>query len=86
MASPLSDTFLMNMVAEDERATASSFNAVLWSLPNAGSTAVGGVMLSNPNQRSLPFYMCGALYIASILAFYAIFRKKTGFEENTTSC
>jgi MFS family permease len=85
MASPLSDTFLMNMVAEDERATASSFNVVLWTLPNAGSTVVGGAMLSNPNQRSLPFYMCSVLYIASIVAFYAIFRNKTGLEENAQS-
>jgi predicted MFS family arabinose efflux permease len=71
MASPLSDTFLMNMIAEDERATASSFNAVLW---NAGSTVVGGSLLNNGNL-SLPFYLCGALYVTSIIFFYTIFRK-----------
>jgi MFS family permease len=74
MASPLSDTFLMNMIAEDERATASSFNAVLWNLPNAASTVVGGSMLNN-GSLSLPFYLCGVLYITSIVLFYAIFRK-----------
>jgi len=73
MASPLSDTFLMNMVAEDERATASSFNAVLWTLPNAGSSVVGGSLL-NDGQLSLPFYLCGILYVTSIVLFYAIFR------------
>jgi MFS family permease len=74
MASPLSDTFLMNMVAEGERATASSFNAVLWNLPNAGSTVVGGSML-NRGDLSSPFYLCGILYITSIVIFYAIFGK-----------
>jgi predicted MFS family arabinose efflux permease len=74
MASPLSDTFLMNMIAEDERAMASSFNVVLWNLPNAASTVVGGSMLNN-GSLSLPFYLCGVLYITSIVLFYAIFRK-----------
>jgi len=74
MASPLSDTFLMNIIAEDERATASSFNSVLWNLPNAGSTVVGGSIL-NQGDLSSPFYLCGALYATSIVLFYTIFRK-----------
>lgn len=74
MASPLSDTFLMSMIAQDERATASSFNAVLWNLPNAGSTAVGGSMLNHGDLRS-PFYLCGSFYITAILLFYTIFRR-----------
>lgn len=74
MASPLSDTFLMNMIAEDERATASAFNAVLWNLPNAGSTAVGGSIL-NHGDLSSPFYLCGGLYITSIVLFYMMFRR-----------
>jgi predicted MFS family arabinose efflux permease len=65
----------MNMIAEDERATASSFNAVLWNLPNSASTVVGGSMLNN-GKLSLPFYLCGILYVASIALFYAIFRKR----------
>src|SRR5208337_1907847 len=74
MASPLSDTFLMNMIAEDERAIASSFNVVLWTLPNSASTVVGGSMLNSGNL-SLPFYLCGSLYVTSIVAFYAISRR-----------
>jgi len=74
MANPLSDTFLMNMVAEDERAIASSFNTVLWNLPNAASTVVGGSLLNNGNL-SLPFYICGGLYVTSIVLFYTIFRR-----------
>ena len=74
MSSPLADTFLMNMIADDERATASSFNAVIWRLPNAASTVIGGSMLSNGNL-SLPFYICTVLYIASIALFYTLFRR-----------
>jgi len=74
MSSPLSDTFLMSMIAEDERATASSFNVVIWRLPNAASTVIGGSLL-NEGNLSLPFYLCAILYVASITLFYAIFRK-----------
>jgi MFS family permease len=74
MSGPLGDTFLMNMIAEDERATASSFNVVIWRLPNAASTVVGGSLL-NAGNLSLPFYLCTILYVVSITLFYAIFRK-----------
>jgi MFS family permease len=74
MASPLSDTFLMNMIAEDERAMASSVNVVLWNLPNAASTVVGGSLLNN-GELSIPFYLCGTLYVSSIALFYTIFRR-----------
>ena len=74
MSSPLSDTFLMNMISEDERATASSFNVILWRLPNAASTSVGGWMLSKGNLNQ-PFYLCAILYATSISLFYTIFRK-----------
>ena len=74
MSSPLADTFLMNMIADDERATASSFNVVIWRLLNAASTVVGGSMLSSGNL-SLPFYICTVLYIASIALFYTLFRR-----------
>jgi len=74
MSSPLVDTFLMNMIAEDERATASSLNVVIWRLPNAASTVVGGSLL-NAGNLSLPFYLCTILYVMSITLFYAIFRK-----------
>jgi MFS family permease len=74
MSSPLGDTFLMNQIADDERATASSFNAVIWRLPNSASTVVGGSMLSTGNL-SLPFYLCTTLYLASIALFYTLFRK-----------
>jgi MFS family permease len=74
MSSPLGDTFLMNMIAEDERATASSFNVVIWRLPNAASTVIGGSLL-NAGRLSLPFYLCTLLYVTSIALFYTIFRK-----------
>jgi predicted MFS family arabinose efflux permease len=84
MSSPLSDTFLMSIVAEDERAIASSFNVVLWNLPNAASTVVGGALL-NSGSLSLPFYLCGLLYIMSIILFYAIFRSTSPQPPETTA-
>ena len=74
MSSPLADTFLMNLIAEDERATASAFNVVVWRLPNAASTVVGASLLNSGNL-SLPFYLCTGLYVVSITLFYALFAK-----------
>jgi MFS family permease len=83
MSSPLADTFLMNMVSEDERATASSFNVILWRLPNSVSTVLGAWMLGN-RLLSLPFYLCAALYITSIVLIYAIFGKtEASLEKNS---
>jgi MFS family permease len=74
MSSPLADSLLMNLVAQDERATASALNAVVWRIPNAASTIVGASFLSR-GDLSLPFYLCTFLYVSSITLFYALFRK-----------
>jgi len=74
MSNPLSDTFIMNLIAEDERATASSFNAVIWRLPNAATTVVGGSLLGGGNL-SLPFYLCAGLYSLSVIMFYGLFHE-----------
>ena len=73
MSSPLADSLLMNLVAQDERATASALNAVVWRIPNAASTVVGAAALSG-GDLSLPFYLCTVLYVASITLFYTLFR------------
>ena len=67
-------SMLMNLVAQDERATASALNAVVWRLPNAASTVFGAAALSAGNL-SLPFYLCTVLYVVSITLFYVLFRK-----------
>jgi len=74
MASPLADSLLMNLIAQDERATASALNAVVWRIPNAASTVVGASLLST-GSLSLPFYLCTLLYVVSITLFYVLFRK-----------
>ena len=73
MSSPLADSLLMNLVAQDERATASALNAVVWRIPNAATTVLGAAALSGGNL-SLPFYLCTVLYVASITLFYTLFR------------
>jgi MFS family permease len=74
MSSPLADSLLMNLVAQDERATSSALNAVAWRLPNAASTVFGAAALS-AGDLNLPFYLCTILYVASITLFYTLFRK-----------
>jgi len=74
MSSPLADTFLMNLIAEDERATASAFNVIIWRVPNAASTLFGASLLS-AGELELPFFLCTFLYVLSITLFYALFRK-----------
>lgn len=76
MSSPLADTFLMNLIAEDERATASAFNVIIWRVPNAASTLLGASLL-NSGELELPFFLCTLLYVFSITLFYALFRKTT---------
>jgi ribose/xylose/arabinose/galactoside ABC-type transport system permease subunit len=47
---------------------------VVWRLPNAASTVIGGSLL-NGGDLNLPFYLCTALYVASISLFFAIFHR-----------
>jgi predicted MFS family arabinose efflux permease len=63
----------MNLIAQDERATASALNVIAWRLPNAASTVVGASILS-AGDLNLPFYLCTVLYVTSISLFYALFR------------
>ncbi len=73
MSVPLADSLLMNLIAQDERATASALNVIAWRLPNAATTVVGASILS-AGDLNLPFYVCTVLYVASISLFYALFR------------
>jgi predicted MFS family arabinose efflux permease len=81
MSVPLADSLLMNLIAQDEPATASALNAVAWRLPNAASTVVGASVLRT-GDLSLPFYVSTILYVASISLFYAFFRNA---EKNTVT-
>lgn len=74
MSAPLSDSYLMGITTQEERGLASSVNSVMWRLPNSATTIVGGMILQM-GRYDLPFYVATGFYVASILLFYANFRK-----------
>jgi MFS family permease len=74
MASPLSQSMIMGLVAEDERGTASGISGALWRLPNALSTFIGA-WLMGIGLLAEPFFMAGMFYLVSIMLFWLFFRK-----------
>jgi MFS family permease len=73
MSSPLLDSYLMGIVAPDQRGFASSLNSVIWRIPNSVTTIAGGVMLASGNFE-LPFLVAGACYIVGISLFFMTFK------------
>jgi MFS family permease len=81
MASPLSQSMIMGLVAEDERGAASGVSGALWRLPNALSTFIGA-WLMGIGLLAEPFFIASAFYVVSILLFWVYFRKTKMPEEN----
>lgn len=73
MSSPLSDSFLMELVPKERRGVASAINSVVWRLPNSITTIAGGAILASGNY-SLPFELAALFYIVAISLFYAFFK------------
>ena len=73
MASPLSQSMIMGLVAEDERGSASGISGALWRLPNALSTIIGA-WLMGIGLLAEPFLIAGLFYIVSIILFWIYFR------------
>ncbi len=80
MASPLSQSMIMGLVAENQRGAASGINAALWRLPNALSTFVGAFLMAR-GFLALPFFIASLLYSLSIALFWFFFRKTRMPEE-----
>lgn len=74
MASPLSQSMIMGLVAEDERGSASGISGALWRLPNALSTFIGAWMMGI-GFLAEPFFIGSLFYIVSIMLFWYYFRK-----------
>jgi MFS family permease len=74
MASPLSQSMIMGLVAEDERGAASGISGALWRLPNALSTFIGA-WLMGIGLLAEPFFLATLFYIVSIMLFWYYFRK-----------
>jgi MFS family permease len=80
MASPLSQSMIMGLVAENERGAASGISGALWRLPNALSTYFGAWMMGIGFLLE-PFFVAGIFYLISTLLFWHYFRKLTMPEE-----
>lgn len=80
MASPLSQSMIMGLVAEDERGAASGISGALWRLPNALSTWIGASLMGI-GLLSEPFFIAGLLYVISITLFWFFFRRTKMPEE-----
>jgi MFS family permease len=73
MASPLQQSMIMGLVAEDERGAASGVSAAFWRLPNALSTSIGAFLIG-VGSLAAPFFLAGSFYIISIGLFWLYFR------------
>ncbi len=81
MASPLQQSMIMGLVAEDERGVASGVSAALWRLPNALSTSIGASLMG-VGLLAAPFFLASLLYITSIALFWYFFRNTEMPEES----
>jgi MFS family permease len=73
MASPLQQSLIMGLVAEDERGAASGVSAAFWRLPNALSTSIGASLIGI-GLLAEPFFLASLLYVVSISLFWVFFR------------
>jgi MFS family permease len=74
MASPLSQSMVMGLVAEDERGAASGISGASWRLPNALSTFIGAWFMGI-GLLAEPFFIGSLFYIVAIMLFWHYFRK-----------
>lgn len=74
MASPLMDSYLMGIIAPEERGLASAINSIIWRLPNSVTTIAGGLILG-AGLYSLPFLLATGFYATAIFLFYMVFKK-----------
>ena len=80
MSSPLAQSMIMGLVAEDERGSASGVSSALWRLPNALSSFVGAWLIGM-GLLAEPFFLAGLFYIVSISLFWYYFRRTKMPEE-----
>jgi MFS family permease len=73
MSSPLAQSMIMGLVAEDERGAASGISSALWRLPSALSSFVGAWLIGM-GFLAAPFFLGALFYIISISLFWYFFR------------
>ncbi|MBI3859700.1 MAG: MFS transporter [Thaumarchaeota archaeon] len=84
MNAPLMDSFLMGITSPQRRGLASTLNAIIWRIPNTGSTFIGGIVLASGtfdvpalglSHLDLPWVLAAGLYALGIGLLYTNFRK-----------
>ena len=73
MSSPISDSFLMGIIAPEQRGLASAVNSIIWRIPNSVTTVIGGILMAL-GFLDFPILLATAFYLVSITLFYAVFR------------
>jgi MFS family permease len=73
MSGPILTAFICGIVPTNERASALSISNSAGAIARAMGPAVGGYEMTV--SLAAPFYICGALYAAATLIFYAFFRR-----------
>src|SRR2546425_1542196 len=73
MSAPIGDSFLMGIIAPEQRGLASAVNSIIWRLPNSVTTVLGGILMAG-GYLDIPIFLATAFYLASIASFYAVFR------------
>src|SRR5713226_219629 len=73
MSAPIGDSFLMGIIAPEQRGLASAVNSIIWRLPNSVTTVLGGILMA-AGYLDIPIFLATAFYLASIASFYAVFR------------
>jgi predicted MFS family arabinose efflux permease len=73
MSAPIGDSFLMGIIAPEQRGLASAVNSIIWRLPNSVTTVLGGILMG-AGYYDLPIFLATAFYVASISSFFVVFR------------
>ena len=71
---PTRQSYVMAVVAPDERSAASGVTAIARSIGAAAAPVLTGLFLGVPSLFSLPFYLCGGLKIVYDLLLFREFR------------
>jgi MFS family permease len=74
MASPVTISYMMSIIDDDERASVSGITATAWTGGSAISSIIAGFIMDV--SLDLPVYFCSIFYFLSTALFYYFFRKQ----------
>ena len=83
MNQPLMDSFLMGITPPERRGIASTLNAIIWRVPNFGSTIIGGLILNSAlfnvpalgiSHLDLPWVIATGFYVVGAALLFVNFR------------